>query len=427
MLKLILFIFIAITYFALPKRSADIKFVRFRKIIPVIIILTIMICLIIFSDSTYIIAKDAFMLWASNIVPSLLPFFICTGLLKRTPFIKLINKILTPLMKPIFNIPGCGAFAFSMGMMSGYPTGAKISAELYSDGECSREEAERLLAFTNTSGPLFIISAVGIGMFKSPQIGLLLLLTHFLGSLTVGLIFKWYKNNSLKIISQKTEEIKGKSQTSANFKASCKEESEYLNFQNLGLIMGDVIQNSIATLLLILGYIVSFSILGDILIKLNIIPGMCNLLMPMLKIVGISRETGIGIIKGVLEVTSGLNELTSLLIFDNLNLAIILSAFLLGFGGLSVMMQTASIVAKSKLSMKAYLIGKTLHGTISAIYTYFILKYTSFFKFDIVETFSYACKYPVILEETTNMISTFLGLVLVCIVYVMYANRVKNK
>ena len=70
-------------------------------------------------------------------------------------------------MRPLFNIPGSGAFAVALGITSGYPVGAKISNELFESGECTKQEAERLLSFTNTSGPLFIVSAIGIGMFNN--------------------------------------------------------------------------------------------------------------------------------------------------------------------------------------------------------------------------------------------------------------------
>lgn len=63
-------------------------------------------------------------------------------------------------MKPIFNVPGIGAYAFIMGIISGYPVGAKIVTEFRKNGECSKAEAERLLSFTNNSGPLFIIGTV---------------------------------------------------------------------------------------------------------------------------------------------------------------------------------------------------------------------------------------------------------------------------
>ncbi len=65
---------------------------------------------------------------------------------------------------------GIGAYAFIMGIISGYPVGAKIVTEFRKNGDCSRAEAERLLAFTNNSGPLFIIGTVGISMFGNTLI-----------------------------------------------------------------------------------------------------------------------------------------------------------------------------------------------------------------------------------------------------------------
>ncbi len=55
---------------------------------------------------------------------------------------------------------GIGAYAFIMGIISGYPVGASIVTEFRNSGECSKAEAERLLSFTNNSGPLFIIGTV---------------------------------------------------------------------------------------------------------------------------------------------------------------------------------------------------------------------------------------------------------------------------
>ncbi len=61
-------------------------------------------------------------------------------------------------MRPIFNVPGEGAFPFIiMGIISGYPVGAKIVTKLRENNTCSKEESERLLAFTNNSGPLLLL------------------------------------------------------------------------------------------------------------------------------------------------------------------------------------------------------------------------------------------------------------------------------
>ena len=98
-------------------------------------------------------------------------------------------------MKPLFNVSGKGAFPFIMGIISGYPTGAKIVSDFRKNNICTKVECERLLAYTNNSGPLFIIGTVGSSLFLSTEIGILLLITHIFGTLTVGIIFRFYKNN----------------------------------------------------------------------------------------------------------------------------------------------------------------------------------------------------------------------------------------
>jgi len=120
-----------------------------------IILIFFTISLILFSKSNLEAAKSGLLLWANNVVPSLFPFFIATELLGHTNVIKFLGKYFNKLMRPIFNVPGEGAFPFIMGIISGYPTGAKIVVDLKEKGLCSQIEAERLLAFTNNSRSSF--------------------------------------------------------------------------------------------------------------------------------------------------------------------------------------------------------------------------------------------------------------------------------
>ena len=143
--------------------------------------------LLVFSNSNLSSAKTGLSLWANSVVPSLLPFFIATELLGYTNVVSILGKLLNKFMRPVFNVPGEGAFPFIMGIISGYPMGAKIVSDFKNQGICTNEEAERLLAFTNNSGPLFIIGTVGIGLFKDTNTGILLFLTHILACITVGL------------------------------------------------------------------------------------------------------------------------------------------------------------------------------------------------------------------------------------------------
>ena len=53
----------------------------------------------------------------------------------------------------------------------------------------------------------------------------------------------------------------------------------------------------------------------------------------------------------------------------NISINIILTSFLLGFAGISILLQVYSIIAKSNISIKPYIVGKILHGIIAALYT----------------------------------------------------------
>jgi len=91
---------------------------------------------------------------------------------------------------------GEGAFPFLMGIISGYPVGAKIVTKLRENNTCTKEECERLLAFTNNSGPLFIVGTVGISLIGDTTIGIILLIIHILASITVGILFRFWKSSN---------------------------------------------------------------------------------------------------------------------------------------------------------------------------------------------------------------------------------------
>ena len=153
------------------------------------------ICLILFSKSNIIAVKNSLNIWVNNVIPSLLPFFMATELLNYTNIPKVIGNLFNKIMRPLFNVPGIGAYAFFMGVVSGYPVGAKIVTNFRNNNLCTKEEAERLITFTNNSGPLFILGTVGITLFYDASIGLLLLFTHILACISVGIIFRFWKRN----------------------------------------------------------------------------------------------------------------------------------------------------------------------------------------------------------------------------------------
>ena len=160
------------------------------------------------------------------------------------------GKFLKKPIQKIFNVPGEGAIAIIMGIISGYPTGAKIVVNFKEKNICSKEEGERLLAFTNNSGPLFILGTVGISLFGSMRIGYMLLVSHIISSLIVGIIFRNWKKNKKKTYT----DLVGKVESQRN-----------VGLKDLGEILGNAIKKSIKTILNIGGFIVIFSVILSIL------------------------------------------------------------------------------------------------------------------------------------------------------------------
>lgn len=319
-----------------------------KKSLISILCIAFILSLLLFSSSNIKSAQEGLTLWATAVVPSLFPFFIATELLYSTNIIKTLGKFCSNFMKKIFNLSGESVFPIIMGIISGYPTGAKIVSNLRNDKKISKTEGEHLLAFTNNSGPLFILGTVGISIFCNKKIGVILIITHILSALSVGFLFRFWKPNRKFLF------IKNEDSPTSN--------------QDLGTILINSISKSISTILNIGGFIVLFSVIISILEN----SGTFHFLSDFLENFGISKITTTSFSAGIFELTTGLKKL-SIVGTKNLNQIIILASFLLGFGGLSVILQVYSCISKTDLSIKPYIIGKILHGFISVFYTIILL------------------------------------------------------
>lgn len=326
----------------------------------------------------------------------------------------------------------CGGFAFAMGLISGYPVGAKIVSDFREKGLVSKDEGERLLCFTNNSGPLFILSSVGIALFGDTKTGLLLLFTHILSCITVGIILariskkdkkRDNKNNLIEQYYLKNSKLYGNNDKS--------DKQENINFKNLGEILTNSINNSISTLLMIGGFVVIFSVIISILNQANILDKLSKLLYPLLHLFNFDIDFAKPLLAGILELTNGVNGIASIntkLISQN----IVLSAFLLGFGGFSVLLQVYSIISKTDLSIKPYLKGKFLQGIIASIYTFLALKFIPFLNLDIIQANSLLYS-STSANSTSNLITTsysffynfgifIIGIILIFLIFKIFNN-----
>lgn len=348
--------------------KANFYVIKLKRNFLAILFLIFTLCLLIFSKTNLTAVKSGLSLWATSVVPSLFPFFVSTELLMHTNIIKILGLFLNRFMKPLFNVRGEGSFAFIMGIISGYPVGAKIATTFREKNICSKEECERLLSFTNNSGPLFIIGTVGILMFKSTTIGLLLFVTHLLACITVGIIFRfWKKNCDSAAISIKSSTITDK---------------KFVSLSNLGEILAESITSSISTILLIGGFVVIFSSIISILKASGILGILTSIISPIFNFFNIDINFAQGLLTGFLEITNGINTISSIAC-KKISINLIFTSFLLGFGGVSIFLQVLSITSKTDLSIKPYIYGKLLHGVFAALYTYIFINIFPFLNFDL--------------------------------------------
>ena len=204
-----------------------------------------------------------------------------------------------------------------------------------------------------------------------------MLSTHILSCITVGIILGKF---SKKSDEEYRRNINAHIKNSNNLNSS-----KTVTFKNLGEVLGSSINNSISTILMIGGFVVIFSVIISILNQTHALDFLAKFLNPILSMIGFDLEFAKPLLSGIIELTNGVKQVAGISI-KAISQNVVLCAFLLGFGGFSVLLQVFSIVAKTDLSMKKYFIGKFMQGIIAAIYTFLALKFVPFLNLDIVET-----------------------------------------
>ena len=263
---------------------------------------------------------EAVNLFLKKIFVSLVPMFILNYILiiLNIPyyFYLLFNK----LFLKVFKTSGLGAYVFIMSLISGTPSNAYILKELVELEKISLEEANHFLTFTYFSNPLFL--SVMLSTIFNTRVVLKIILCHYIANIIIGILIR---NKAPKIANNKN-----------------------ILKTNLKITLTKSINKSITTLLMILGTISFYMLLTFIITSL--LPNNC-----LIK----------AIISGFLEITNGLNTMTSLNILNKIK-EIIASA-IISFGGLSIHTQIKAILEDTNMNYSYFLKGRIMQSIISVI------------------------------------------------------------
>lgn len=282
--------------------------------------------------------------WARTLVPALFPFFFITKILAELGVFNKLGQLLSPITQKLYNVPGDGGYVYVMGIISGYPVSSKITSDLYSQNIISRGQACRIVSFTSTSGPLFIIGSVGIGMFASYKAGIVILISHIIGASLNGLLYRNYMKD------EKLDSVPCRRQARSN--------------ENL---LEEAMLSSIKSVLIVGGYVCFFFMVITII-------NYCGMFTPInfgiSKMFNVTYSTVSSITNGVIEMTKGCFDIS--LATQSLRTMTVLGTAMISFGGFSIFLQALTFLKRFNISTRYFLCVKTTQCIISTIIAYLL-------------------------------------------------------
>lgn len=311
-----------------------------------IFLILLTIC-IVFNPKKYINScYNGLVIWATNVLPSLLPFFVITKILcEMRSLDKFFNKF-SKINKWLFNAPNVSGYIFGMSIISGYPIGAKLINDFYEKGLIDSDDANKLTTFCSTSGPLFIIGTVGSIMLQNVFLGYILYVSHILSAILNGILYrKLYKCKQEHLIIQTNEKI------------------------NYNEILSNGMTSSISSVMVVGGFVALFFMIIDILTDLKILAPLSVFFDFVFAKVGV-ENLGKALSSGIVEITRGCKELSTLNL--PLSLSATLASMMIGFGGLSIHAQSLCFLTKCKINVKFYFLQKITQTIFACVITFLL-------------------------------------------------------
>ncbi len=266
-------------------------------------------------------------LFSTRLLPVLFPFFVfCSLLLKTGVLFEISHRFFaTPAKK--FGLSQHFPYVFTLACLSGYPMNAKLTCDLFENGFITPQEGENLAFSTSCSGVVFVCSTVGMIMFGSVKIGVILTVSHLCACLAGFFI---YRNIFRDKISQQA------------IKTADMQRHIGVEFNIIDAITQSV-ASALSSILLVGAYVCVFSVICE-----------------MFEVLGVFSRLSVlwsGFFRGILEITTGISTISTTTATP---LSVAFITALVSFGGLSINLQSLALLAPLDVSKKRYFVLKTL-------------------------------------------------------------------
>ncbi len=267
--------------------------------------------------------KGALSLCVTGLIPSLFPFIVTVGIIDSSGLSVVISKLLGRPIEFFFSVPREAVSAVILGAVGGFPIGAVCVRRLYISGSLTKDEAERLLCFTNNASPAFCIGVIGISLFNSTGFGVRLFLCQLAAAIIIGLFGR-----------RRTHKSHATTPAPRN---------------SVSQIITSSIGDGGITMLKICSFAVFFAVAGDVIClvcQYYIGTAACTMSAAVTELTLAARKCA------ELGGTAGK----------------LICAFAVGFSGMSVHLQTASVLSDCDISMSKYYKAKLMQGILCAVF-----------------------------------------------------------
>lgn len=125
----------------------------------------------------------------SVLVPSLFPVSVLACCLVRMRVGAGRSRRVGVWIRAVFGVSGNAAVPLALGMIGGFPLGAKLVSDMVREGTLSKEEGARFSGLCTQAGPAFLLGAAA-SVLGSPFFGTALLLLQLFSTLLTGAILR---------------------------------------------------------------------------------------------------------------------------------------------------------------------------------------------------------------------------------------------
>jgi sporulation integral membrane protein YlbJ len=250
---------------------------RITHVLIPLALLILCVLMVLFPAETWHAGVRGLSIWWDVLFPSLFPFLVLSELLLGFGIVHFLGTLLNPLMRPLFRVPGSGGFVFAVSCASGYPTGAKLTAQLWEQKLVTREEGERLVAFTTSSDPIFMIGAVSVGFFHNVAIAPILVTSHYSAAFLVGLLMRFHGGGSVKDQPSIIDSPSASKEVHRNRLIRAiyaMHEARKADGRAFGELLRQAISSSLRLIIIVGGLVVFFSVMMELLVHTGWLGGL---------------------------------------------------------------------------------------------------------------------------------------------------------